>query len=98
MASNGPQHDLSRYAGTYSHPGYGTFIVDHRPEGLVQTYEGRTFPVAPYDGETFETRFRSTENSLVHLTMSFQSDTQGRVVAVTVPLIPDIPKPRFVRQ
>jgi hypothetical protein len=35
---------------------------------------------------------------LLHLTMKFRSDREGRVVAVVVPLIPGIDPHRFVRQ
>ena len=65
---------------------------------LSQTCEGRTFPLEPYDGETLATRFKSTENSLLHLPMTFVSDAEARVVAVNVPLIPGIAPQRFVRQ
>jgi CubicO group peptidase (beta-lactamase class C family) len=93
-----PRHELAAYTGTYTHPGYGTFIVAMHANGLVQTYDGRSFPLQPYDGETFGTRWQSTENNLLHLPMRFHSDKEGRVVAVVVPLIPGIPPQRFVRQ
>ena len=95
---NKPQHGLANYAGTYSHPGYGTFEVTLAEDGLAQAYEGRSFPLEQYDGETFATRFQSTENSLLHLTMTFEVDDEGRADAVIIPLIPGIPAQRFLRE
>ena len=63
----------------------------------IHPYEGRAFPVEPYDGETLATRFQSTENHLLHITMQFESDAADQVVAVLIPLIPGIPPQRFVR-
>lgn len=95
---NLPEHELGAYAGVYSHPGYGTFVIENTKEGLVQTYDGRSFPVTPYDGEKFETRFQSTEHSLLYLTIEFSSGINGSVVALNVSLIPDLPPQRFVRE
>jgi hypothetical protein len=39
----------------------------------------------------------STENRLLNMTFTFESDSQSAVAAVSVPLIPDIPTPRFGR-
>ena len=64
----------------------------------MQTFDGRTFELTSYDGEVFETRWQSTENHLLHLKMTFRSDRESRVVAVAVPLIPDIAPQRFVRE
>jgi CubicO group peptidase (beta-lactamase class C family) len=95
---NAPRLQIAAYAGAYTHPGYGTFVVDESGRSLNQTYEGRTFLLEPYDGETMATRFQSTENHLLNLTMTFETDTEGRVVAMTVPLIPGIAPQRFVRE
>ena len=88
---------MAAYAGAYAHPGYGTFRVALAGEGLSQTYEERTFALELYDGETFATRFQSTENHLLHLAMTFETGEEGSVDAVIVPLIPGIPPQRFVR-
>lgn len=96
--ANGPRQALAAYAGTYSHPGYGTFVVAWDGARLSQTCEGRTFPLDPYDGEMLATRFHSAENSLLRLTMTFVPDAEGKVVAVSVPLIPGIAPQRFVRK
>ncbi len=95
---NAPGHEMEAYSGTYTHPGYGTFAIAVNGQYLEQTYEGRTYPLEPYDGETLATRFQTTENNLLHLTMTFEADVDGRVVAMTVPLIPGIPPQRFVRE
>lgn len=94
---NLPTHDLEAYQGSYVHPGYGEFTVVMSQGELYQTYDGRTYPLAPYNGDTFATHFQSTENQLLDLTFTFESDAQGNVVAVRVPLIPGIPTPRFVK-
>jgi hypothetical protein len=67
-------------------------------DDLTQTYQERTFPLEPYDGESLITRFQSTENNLLYLTMIFESDDEGRVDAMIIPLIPGIPAQRFLRE
>jgi len=74
---NKAQHALAEYAGAYTHPGYGTFTIAMADAGLNQTYEERTFPLEQYDGETFATRFQSTENHLLSLTMTFETGDAG---------------------
>ncbi len=93
-----PRYALRQYAGSFHHPGYGTFEVDLKDGSLRQTYDGRSFEVKPYNGETFVTRYQSTENHIHHMTMTFESDGKGRVVAVRIPLVPGIETPRFVRE
>lgn len=95
--SRPPQHSLDRYTGLFHHPGYGTFILELRDGSLWQTYEGRSFPVEPYCGETFATRYQSTENRLIRLILSFVSDAQAEVVAVKIPIVPGIEPPCFSR-
>jgi CubicO group peptidase (beta-lactamase class C family) len=93
-----PQYTLADYTGTYTHPGYGAFEVALAEDGLIQTYEERSFALETYDGETFATRFQSTENNLLHLTMTFEPDPEGHVEAAIIPLIPGIPAQRFMRE
>ncbi len=93
---NPPAHNLRQYQGHYVHPGYGEFTIALEQDALYQTHEGRTYPLVPYNGETFTSRFQSTENRLLDMTFTFESE-QESVVAVCVPLIPDIPTPRFVK-
>lgn len=91
------RHSLKDYTGSFHHPGYGTFIVSLRDNTLQQTYDGRTYKVSPYAGETFETHYQSTENHLHHMTMTFESDDSGKAIAVHIPIVPGIKPPRFVR-
>ncbi|MBV7328485.1 serine hydrolase [Chloroflexi bacterium TSY] len=95
---NPPSYGLEDYQGYYVHPGYGDFTVALEQDTLYQTYDGRTYPLVPYNGDTFASSFQSTENRLLDITFTFESDEQGHVVAVCVPLIPDIPTPRFVKE
>ncbi|MEZ4711956.1 MAG: serine hydrolase [Caldilineaceae bacterium] len=95
---NPPTHGLPSYQGVYTHPGYGEFRVTLAGDTLYQTFEGRTFPLQPYSGDTLESRFQSTENRLLEMPFAFESDAQGNVGALCVPLIPDIPAPRFIKQ
>ncbi|MEN9224717.1 MAG: serine hydrolase [Thermostichus sp. HHBFW_bins_43] len=92
-----PQHPLDNYVGQFQHPGYGSFSITQTEGRLWQTYDGRTYPLEPYNGETFSTRFQSTENRLLPLSLSFESDAEGEVVAVRIPIVEDIAPPRFVR-
>jgi CubicO group peptidase (beta-lactamase class C family) len=96
--SKTPRHDMQAYTGSFYHPGYGTFEVAIRDGALQQTYDGRSFDVKPYNGETFETRYQSTENHLHHMTMAFETDDDGKVIAVRIPIVPGIAPPRFVRK
>ncbi|MEM7126506.1 MAG: serine hydrolase [Chloroflexota bacterium] len=99
---NPPTHRLEAYQGNYTHPGYGKFVVELRGETLYQSYDGRTFPLVPYNGNTFASHFQSTENHLLNMTFTFETTapdqaTQSNIVALRVPLIPDIPTPRFTK-
>lgn len=94
---NRPAHLLSSYVGTYSHPGYGEFVVKEKGNELIQTFDNRSFTLKPYDGEVFESRFQSTENSLLPMKFEFRADADGNVVAVYIPLVPDLTPQRFVR-
>ncbi|MDJ0756467.1 MAG: serine hydrolase [Ardenticatenaceae bacterium] len=93
--ANRPRHALEAYQGEYTHPGYGTFSITYDGSTLQQTYDGRTFPLNLYNGETFGSRFQTTENRVLPMTFTFESS--GPVTAVRVPIIEDIPIPRFVR-
>lgn len=95
---NPPAHELQQYPGIYSHPGYGLFTIALEQDALYQTYDGRTYPLVPYNSNTFASSFQSTENRLLNMTFTFESDSLGRVVAVRVPLIPGIPTPRFIKE
>jgi CubicO group peptidase (beta-lactamase class C family) len=95
---NPPPNNLSEYQGNYWHPGYGMFTIVLQQDTLYQTYEGRSYPLVPYNGNTFASSFQSTENHLLNMTFTFESDSQGSVVALRVPLIPDIPMPRFIKE
>lgn len=95
--SNKPRHPLGEYTGSFNHPGYGTFEVAMQDGTLVQTYDGRSFEIKPYDGEVFETHFQSTENHLHHMTMTFESDADGKVITVRIPIVPGIEPPKFVK-
>ncbi|MBY6192156.1 DUF3471 domain-containing protein [Microbulbifer agarilyticus] len=93
-----PRHDLQAYVGKFHNPGYGTFEIALRGDSLVQTYDGRTFDLVPYNGETFATRYQSTENHLHHMPMTFESNSDGEVIAVRIPIVPGIEPPRFLRE
>ncbi|MEN9230707.1 MAG: serine hydrolase [Thermostichus sp. DG02_5_bins_236] len=92
-----PQHPLTNYVGQFQHPGYGTLTISLSEGCLWQTYDQRTYPLDPYNGETFSTRFQSTENRLLHLSLTFETDAKGQVVAVRIPIVEDISPPRFIR-
>lgn len=95
--SQPPSQDLDHYTGCFHHPGYGTFILENRQGSLWQTYDGRSFPVDPYCGDTWATRFQSTEDHLLPMTLAFESDGHPQATAVRVPIVPGIDPPRFVR-
>ncbi len=97
-SANQPRLPFDAYEGTYHHPGYGTFVVKRQGDALLQTFDGRSFPLEPYDGETFETKYQSTENHLHHMTMTFESGTDDRVDGVRVPIVPGIAPPKFAKQ
>lgn len=92
-----PAFALHHYQGHYVHPGYGAFTIHLDGGTLYQTYDERTYPLELYDGDTFASPFQSTENRLLNLLFTFESDPQGNMIALRVPLIPGIPTPRFVK-
>lgn len=92
---NRPQYPLGHYQGTFHHPGYGTFIVELRDDTLWQTYDGRSYPMQPYNGDSFATHYQSTENRLLDMVLTFECDGQRDVVCLRVPFIPGIEVPRF---
>ena len=90
-------HELEAYTGSFQHPGYGTFHISLEKGVLQQRYDDRSYPLEVYKGDTFASRFQSTENHLEHITLSFESDVTGEVVAVRIPIVPGIALPRFSR-
>jgi len=75
-----PSHDLSEYAGTYTHPGYGEITVSCQGEGLSAKYHSFDLKLSHlhYDIFTF----------ILHkmpLSVSFTSNVKGEIDALAIP-------------
>lgn len=73
-------HDLSEYAGTYAHPGYGEFTVSCEDNSLSAAYHGVSHKLAHlhYDIFTFELM-------KVPFPVSFATGAKGDIESLSVP-------------
>ena len=80
-----PAHKLEEYAGDYSHPGYGGLKVTLAAGQLGFVYNGIATPLAHWHYETFNGG-KSDDPTFKDMKLSFQTDVNGNVVGVAVPL------------
>ncbi len=89
-----PAHPLEAYAGEFVHPAYGLITITVKNGGLVMDYKGFVSPLAPWHYETF----RVAESDLADEKLTFQTDTKGKVAAVSSPLEPAVKDIVFERR
>jgi len=87
VAGTRPSHPLTDYAGTYFHPGYGELKVNLKDGKLSFTYNEITTPLEHWHYDTFN-GLKSPDPVFEDTRLTFQTDPNGRVAAVTVPLEP----------
>lgn len=84
-----PTHSLNDYAGTYSHPGYGSIIISMSGDSLKGSYNKTNLHVKHYMYDVFSA-IPSDEASAVDesdaLKLSFKMDETGNINAISAPL------------
>lgn len=90
-----PSHRLDDYAGAFAHPGYGELLVDVH-DGTLAVRLGELALEATYRHyDTWDLRLQTLGD--ITFTASFQTDPEGSVSAVLVPLEPGLEPIRFSR-
>ena len=92
-----PAHPLASYAGEYEHPGYGTLAVAHEGGRLALTIHGFKTPLDHWHYEVFRAP-DDDKNRLEQMRVQFQTDLEGEVSAVAVPVEPNVPPTVFARR
>jgi len=92
-----PSHGLASYAGEYEHPGYGTIAVTHAGERLSLSIHGFTTPLDHWHYEVFRAP-DDDKNRLEQMRVQFQTDLEGEVSAVAVPVEPNVAPTVFTRR
>jgi CubicO group peptidase (beta-lactamase class C family) len=88
-----PAHKLKEYAGEYVHPAYGRLKIEIKDSRLIVETHGFSSPLEHWHFETF----RVAESELRGQKLSFQTDEQGRVAAVSANLEPAVKEIVFER-
>lgn len=87
VAGTRPSHPIANYAGTYFHPGYGQLKVNLKDGKLSFTYNEITTPLDHWHYDTFN-GLKSDDPVFEDAKLTFQTDPNGRVAGLTVPLEP----------
>lgn len=91
-----PSHELSAYAGSYTHPGYGTALIKLVNGHLEVVLDDLVAPTTHYHYDTFEL---GDSGSLVPLQglMSFGTNQKGEIDRLMLPLEPTLAPIVFTR-
>jgi CubicO group peptidase (beta-lactamase class C family) len=92
-----PSHALEEYAGRYSEAGYGPLDVKYENGKLHLTYHGFTAPLEHWHYDVFQTPQERT-SELDALRVKFETDLEGEVAGITVPMESNVPATFFARQ
>lgn len=100
IADAPPSHPLEAYVGTYAHPAYGDAVVTRAGDELrlrlgvfefpLPHFHYDVFKFAPPAGDPVHNRFR--------FRVTFQTDLDGTVGAVAIPMEPSVPPLLFTRR
>ncbi|MGQ9673750.1 MAG: serine hydrolase [Candidatus Aminicenantales bacterium] len=82
-----PSHKLEEYTGDYFHPGYGELKVLLEGKQLAFTYNNITTPINHWHYETFSGG-KAKDPTFENIMLTFQTDENGYVAAVTAPFEP----------
>ena len=94
-----PGHPLDDYVGAYAHPAYGEVRIVRGDAGLRMQFLGFDFPMEHYHFDTFRL-VPPAGNPLLagyRWKLGFQTDVDGDVVGVTVPVEPALGRTLFTR-
>lgn len=83
-----PSHELSAYAGKYSHPAYGEAEVTEKDGKLMMTIPAGEFPLNHYHYDIFE-----LDTPLGKLKANFLTGMDGKISTMNVPLEPGLEDP-----
>jgi CubicO group peptidase (beta-lactamase class C family) len=92
-----PAHQLSDYAGTYEHPGYGRITITVTADGLHWAYRIFSGPLTHRHYETFETPRLPYDLNPDRLALSFSTDRDGNVASLSAQLEPMVSDIVFTR-
>ncbi|HSJ25632.1 MAG TPA: serine hydrolase [Longimicrobiales bacterium] len=93
-----PAYPLAEYAGTYTHPGYGTLSVRRDGGGLVMTFNGIETPLEHWHYEVFSGLENPADPTFHRAKLQFEGDLRGRVGAVRMSMEGTVPPIRFGRE
>ncbi len=85
-----PSRPLSGFAGSYSHPGYGTLVVRMAGDGLELVADDMRAPLEHYHYDTFKVGEGPASGMLQGL-VSFLTNPKGEVDRVSIPLEQALP-------
>jgi CubicO group peptidase (beta-lactamase class C family) len=98
VAKTGPTHPLSDYAGEYLHPGYGALTVLSSESGLKARYGAIGADLQHWHFDTFNAVMdESRDDTLQNIRFTFETDSDGRIAAVSTPFETSVAPIRFVR-
>jgi CubicO group peptidase (beta-lactamase class C family) len=92
-----PSHAIEEYAGRYSGPGYGPLDVTLRDGALHLTYNGFTARLDHWHYDVFQTPQDRTA-ILDAARVKFETDLEGEVSGVAVPMDSNVPPIVFTKQ
>jgi hypothetical protein len=92
-----PARPLSEYAAEYVHPGYGPMKVRLEKDRLMLSYNKFTTPLDHWHYEVFQSP-ADRQNPLELTRVQFNSDFNGEVASLSVPLEPNVEPIVFSRQ
>jgi CubicO group peptidase (beta-lactamase class C family) len=92
-----PAHALETYAADYEHSGYGIVKVALQDGRLQMSYNGFTTPLDHWHYEVFRAPDDRT-NRLEQTRVQFETDLEGEVSTLNVPLEPNVPPTAFTRK
>jgi CubicO group peptidase (beta-lactamase class C family) len=92
-----PGHELSDYAGSYEHPGYGRMIITRAGDSLHWAYRAFSAELAHRHYETFEVPRVPYELNPDRLAISFTTDRDGNVASLSAQLEPMVADIVFMR-
>lgn len=92
-----PARPLSEYAAEYLHPGYGPMKVRLEKDRLMLSYNKFTTPLEHWHYEVFQSP-ADRQNPLELTRVQFNSDFNGEVASLSVPLEPNVEPIVFSRQ
>ena len=93
-----PAHVLSAYAADYAHPAYGVISIRERDGALHWSWRGMGAPLSHWHFETFVTPEIIDQLHPDNLPITFQTDREGKIVHLSVPLEPTVKDIVFERR